>query len=245
MRGWLTGLVLVLSGALALPAGAEIEHEIAVTGSAVAAVEPKYATINVRISSQSKKAAEATRRTAEIHQNVVNAIGELDVLDVRTQDYRVAPQWKRDERNQPEKFLGYVANHTVLVSLSEIEIVGQVVDAAIQAGAVDVGSIQFHAEITDSLRQATLDAAVGQARSRAETIAAAAGGSLGELIEVSTADAARAMRMEIPRGYTMADCCAGSPTRITPGAKRIEFTVLARWRFVEAGESTGGERQSD
>ena len=215
-------------------AGEVTENEIAVTASAVAYVKSDYATFNINISSMSKKAAEATKQTADLHQRVVSVLRDMGVLDVHTQQYRITQRWKRNERGENKKFLGYLATHVVAVRLVDIEAAVVVVGAVIQTGVKDVGSIQFHSDATDSLHQVTLDAAARQARESAESIAAVAGGVLGDLIEFSTQDAVRATRRGNPAGPQHPRIVAG--TRNMPGATLIRSVVLARWTFVKEGD---------
>ena len=205
-------------------------HEIAVTGAAIAQVKPQYATIQITISSMSRKASEATEKTAKKHKRIVQALQDVEMLDIQTQTFRVEPKFNRDDRKKNAEFLGYRAEHNLLVSMRDIRLVGEVVDAAMKAGANNVGSVRFHAEVTDSLQEAVLAVAVSQARGRAEAIAAAAGGHLGELIELSTRDAAKAMRRDIP---SSAMSYLRTGTVIMPGATNVHVVVLARWKFVQ------------
>jgi uncharacterized protein YggE len=213
-----------------------IQNEVAVTGSAAAYIKSFYVTVHINISSLSKKAVESTRRTAELHGSILNALNNIDVLDIHTQEYRVAPRWERDDKGNPKKFLGYQASHSVIVSLSDTENIGQVVDTAIQAGAKNINSINFHYEVPESLQQILLAESVDQARERAETIATAAGGRLGDLIEISTQDAARAMRREIPSDVQVSYCRVVGGTRIYPRGRNVRMTVLGRWKFIEEGK---------
>jgi uncharacterized protein YggE len=210
-----------------------IQNEVAVTGSAATFVKSFYVTVHINISSLSKKAAESTRRTAELHGSILSALNSIDVLDIHTQEYRVAPRWEQDDKGRNKKFLGYQASHSVIVSLSDTENIGQVVDTAIQAGAKNINSINFHYEVPESLQQILLAESVDQARERAETIAAAAGGRLGDLIEISTQDAARAMRREIPSEVQVSYCRVVGGTRINPQGRNVRMVVLGRWKFIE------------
>ena len=65
------------------------------------------------------------------------------------------------------------------------DLIGRAIDAAVQAGADEVQSITFSSSRYEALRQQALAVAVGNARRDAEIMARAAGGRLGQLIEVS------------------------------------------------------------
>ena len=73
----------------------------------------------------------------------------------------------------------------VLVEVRNIDSIGKVIDAALDAGATNVGSVGLYASNTDAARRDALKEAVAKARADAEAVAAAAGGSVGALLELS------------------------------------------------------------
>ena len=93
----------------------------------------------------------------------------MSVTDVQTDKYHVRPVWNRNDNGERKDFLGYEADHRLIVRVEDLAVVGDVVDAAIGAGAKDIGSVKFHANATDSLEQMALEAAVRQAHTKAAT----------------------------------------------------------------------------
>ena len=63
---------------------------------------------------------------------------------------------------------------------------GRVIDAALAKGANEISSLQFFSSKADSARSVALAAAVADAKAQAEVMARAAGGSLGQLLELNT-----------------------------------------------------------
>jgi uncharacterized protein YggE len=77
-------------------------------------------------------------------------------------------------------------DNTVFVTLRDLESLGDVLDAVIEAGANSINGIQFDvADRTEALSEAR-KAAVADARAQAEELAAAAGLELGAIQNIST-----------------------------------------------------------
>ena len=229
------GRSMVLAGFLMImPATGIAGSEIAVTGSAKAKVPPDYATMDVNMQHLADRAVEATDRVASIHKNVMDSLQKLGFgeSDVVTTNYRVAPHWERIRDKKP-KFLGYLANHQLTVQIADMKMIGKVVDAVIEAGATSVSDVKFVTEYAESLQNDVLAAAVRQAHRRAKTIALSAGGSLGEMIEISTKGAANVLRREIGQEmYAEEITTAFDKTRVIPRRITVSITVVGRWHFV-------------
>ncbi len=139
-------------------------------------------------------------------------------------------------KNQPPRVSGFSARNTIRAEVRRLDDLGKVIDAAINAGATDVSSIQYLASSTDEARRNALSTAVQQARSDAEVMARAAGGRLGRLISVSSSGVSQPIAI---RGATLesvtvtaAGGYAGPPTPINPGELNVVAFVFTRWEFV-------------
>jgi hypothetical protein len=92
--------------------------------------------------------------------------------------------------------------------------------------------VQFWATDADSARRAALSAAVTQAREDADAMARAAGGTLGQLLELSST-----ATMPTPRPLPMARAmvagvASSPPTDIEPGILTTNADVSGRWQFT-------------
>ena len=132
--------------------------------------------------------------------------------------------------NPTPRVTSYTVSNTVRVDVRRIEDVGKLIDASLAKGANEISSLQFMSSKADSARRAALAVAVANARADAEAVARAAGGSVGQMIEISTTaipprpimmDA----RMEMSAKVAM-------PTPIEPGEQTVNATVTVRWSFV-------------
>ena len=133
---------------------------------------------------------------------------------------------------------GFTARNNIRAEVRRLDDVGKVIDAAINAGATDVASIQFLASSTDQARRTALSDAVKQARNDADVMARAAGGTLGRLISVSSTGVtqpiairgATAERAMLTAGGVLASDAITTP--IAPGELNVTAFVFTRWEFV-------------
>jgi uncharacterized protein len=156
--------------------------------------------------------------------------------DITTSGYMVYPARREPQYGPPLNIrdTGYVANNSVRVTLrrpDQLGLIGRVIDTALAAGATYIAGVRYEARrTTDAEREALADA-VADARSRAEAIARAAGGSLGDLIDVSTSP--RGAGVEYAAAARSASIrMGGDPTMITSGEIEVRQYVTTRWRFV-------------
>ena len=80
-----------------------------------------------------------------------------------------------DYDDDVEKVQAYSASMTLAVKVADMEIVGKVIDEAFAAGANTLNGISFSASDTAAAEKESLQAAVADARAKAEILAEAAG----------------------------------------------------------------------
>jgi uncharacterized protein YggE len=128
----------------------------------------------------------------------------------------------------------YIASNTVLVRLSQLSLVSRVIDTVLAEGATSVSGLQFWASGADQARLDALANATRRARSQAEAMAKAAGGSVGRLLELATDPPAN--RDPRPFGF-LSDVVvtSASPTPVQAPTVNVSVTVYTRWEFVPDG----------
>jgi uncharacterized protein YggE len=204
--------------------------QVVTTGSGEVQLAPDRATVMVGVQSRATTVAQATNDNARRQRAIIDTLRAMGFGSdqISTVNYNVSPEMQYPP-NQSPKVTGYVVMNTVRVSLRRIEDVGRTIDAALAKGANEVSGIQFTSSRADSARRAAIAEAVANARADAETMAKAAGGSLGALIEVASGvEPIRPFEVSMAR----AKMVAAAPTPIEPGQLTVTATVTARWAFV-------------
>ena len=207
--------------------------QIVVSATGEVRVTPDRATINIGVESRAATAAAAAAQNSQKQRAVIEAIKARGVPaeQISTSNFSVIPETRYDREGQAApRVLSYRVVNSVMVELKRVDQVGPVLDAALAAGANQINSMAFGVQNADSARRAALAAAVTKARLDAETIARAAGGTLGTLLEVTAMDfgTPRPMYMR----SEMAAQAADKSVPVEPGQELITAGVNARWQFL-------------
>ena len=207
--------------------------QIVVTGTGEARIAPDRATIMFGVQSRAATAAAAGSENARRLRAVIDTLRSmgLGADQLSTVNYSVSPEMQYSPSgNQPPRVTGYVVTNSVRADLHRIDDVGRVIDGALAKGANEVTSLQLMTSKGDSTRRAALAAAVADARAQAEVLARAAGGTLGALIELSSAQ--EPIRPILQPLMRASSAMASTRTPIEAGEQTITATVTARWTFV-------------
>jgi uncharacterized protein YggE len=199
-------------------------------------VTPDRARVSVGVQTQAATAAEASSRNARLQRAVIDTIRALGIAadQITTSGYNVYPEQVYDPPTRRSRITGYNVQNTVVVELRRVDQVGPVLDAVLTKGANLASSLQFYSSQVDVAQRRALQNAVERARADAEAIAAAAGGRLGELLELSSGFTMRPQPVFAPAAEVRMSARgdAAPPTPISEGSQTVSATVSGRWRFV-------------
>lgn len=223
--------------ALAQQPPMQMEHrppvrQIVTSAVGEAQVTPDRGTIEISVQTRAETAAQAASENARKQEAVLDTLRDLGLADrqLSTVNYNVHPEMRYDEEDQRSYVVGYVVTNTVRAEVTDLGKVGPAIDASIARGANMITSLTFTSSRHDEVRRTALADAVAAARTDAEVLARAGGGSLGALLELTTAEIppvrpyTRMMRLEA------ADMAASTP--IEPGEHTVTTSVSGRWEFV-------------
>jgi uncharacterized protein len=206
---------------------------ISASGVGEARVTPDRAVIMIGVQSRGTTAAAAATANATRQRAIIDTLVALGIPRERiaTMHFNVYPEMRHDAATQRERILGYNVSNTVRVELQRLDKVSTAIDAALAKGANQINSLNFYAQNTEEPRRQALAQAVQGARSDAEAMARAAGGTLGDLQELTTGQLSQPIplqRQMAARGAVAMDMA----TPIEPGEEVVRVTVTARWKFV-------------
>ena len=149
------------------------QKTISLTGAGTASATADEATIRMGVEVTMDSAAEAISDNAESMAEVIDALllQGISEDDIQTTSYSVYPQydWTEDGR----VLLGYTVTNMVQVTVKDLDIVGDVIDAAGSAGANRMDGISFG--LSDAkmqeLKNTAYILALGDATDKADLIA--------------------------------------------------------------------------
>lgn len=188
---------------------------ITVVGTGSASIVPDRTSFTFGTVSQAGTAAGALRASAEAVSRIVEALRGAGVAkaDIQTSEVSVSPRMNESG----DAVVGYTASDSVSVTVREIGAAGDVVDAAVGAGANQVYGPELVASGQDSAYRNALAAAVAKARDKAELLASTAGATLGRITAIAEGDPA-------PQPV-FASAAKDSAVQIEPGTQTVDATV--------------------
>ncbi len=119
---------------------------------------------------------------------------------------------------------GYVGRHTITIRFDDVTRAGEVVAAAVAAGANNVSGIQFDRRDRQALWQQALREAVQAARARADALAAGAGRTVDRIVRIAEEQAANLERTSNVMVQTQSALSAGAP--VATGELEVRARVL-------------------
>ena len=187
---FLAGLLLVAS-AIAGVAQPRFGHSatttparttITVTGNGSVTTVPDRATFGFTIETRAKTATAALAQNSDDATAVIAALKAAGVTaaNIQTSQVSLMPQSSQDGTT----IVGYVASNSV-TARTALERAGKVVDAAVGAGANGVSGPSLDVSDQDTLYRDALHKAVDDAKLKAQSLADAAGISLGAVQSIA------------------------------------------------------------
>ena len=158
---------------------------VMVAGDSIVQAQPDTAIVTVSVVTQNRRAIDAQQENATKTDAVIRALKASAGAnaEIKTSGYSLEPQRVYKE-NQPPTIAGYEARNSVTVTLSDLNKLGTVIDAAAQAGSNDVSGIAFTLRQDRQARDRALSEATQEAMSKARVIAQALGGRVVRVVEV-------------------------------------------------------------
>jgi uncharacterized protein YggE len=199
---------------------------ITVEGVGRVTVSPDLATITAGVQADGSTAAAAQSRASAAMAKIIAAEKALGVVDkdLATQWDALQPQYQYNQSGStPPKVIGYQASQTLSIKVRNLDKAGGVIDAAVNAGANQIGGLSFSiADATSASAQART-AAVADARARAQALASAASVTLGSAVAIS--DVSSPAPAPIPYADTSKAAGVSAQTPIQPGTTDVEVVV--------------------
>ena len=155
----------------------ELPRTITVTGVGRVSIRPDIADLRLGVTITEATVDAARAASAKSLDGVLAKMKALGVAerDLRTSIVSVQPQYDYSRDAAPPRLVGYTFTNLVAATLREIEKVGDAIDGALGAGATNIDQINFRVADQSGAEAAAREAAVADARARAETLAGAAG----------------------------------------------------------------------
>lgn len=228
MHRMIAAPLLLATMAVASPSAAGQEPvstvpSIVTNGEAVVRRAPDEAYVTAAVETRGRAPRDVQQQNAAAMAAVLQRLTTAGVPKdaVRTLGYTV--QQEVDFVNGRRVLKDFVARNAIEIRMTPVERSGEILDAAIQAGATAVDRVRFDVKDRAALEREALRLAVIDARARADAAAAGAGRTVDRVLRI---DDTRQPDYRAPMLMSGARAAAGdAATPIEPGVIEIRATV--------------------
>ncbi len=181
-------LAVAVVGCSSSAADQEAEPTLVAVGNGDAQRPPDQATVSLGVSFVDTNLSLAISKSNSAIERIHKALVEkqLNPDDIRTTGYNVWPEDVYDpETGQPTGVRRYHVDSSVEVTVRQLDSLGDLITAALDAGANNIYGVNFIVSDPVSLIDEARAEAIADARGRAEAMAEGFGVKLGKIVSIS------------------------------------------------------------
>jgi uncharacterized protein YggE len=164
---------------------------IQVTGQGMVSATPDQAILLLAVQTQATSATKASSDNAAAMSSVMDALVSAGISKsaIQTVSYSLTPVYENKQDQTAPRVLGYLARNAIQVTITDLSLVGKVLDAAISAGVNEVQGVMFTLSPSafSAIERQASQLAIKDADANAKAIASSLGVTLLGPISVSPA----------------------------------------------------------
>ncbi len=213
---------------------------VLVQGSGAVYVKPDIIKFYTGVEAKAPTVTDAQKQASAKSQTLVDAVKDQGVKeeDIQTSSYDILPNYVYVQ-NQPPRLDGYTVRNQFVLTVRDITKAGAIIDAAGTGGASQVGGITFTLDNNqDAVKQAR-QAAMADAKNKADQLAAGGGFTLGGIISVTELGGTNPPKVQMAGSQPGAAGIASAP--LAPAPETIieggQFKVLVNVQVAFAIKS--------
>ncbi len=223
----------------------EPPRTLTVNGDGAASAAPDIVDIQLGVETIDEDPKAAIDDNTSTMQGVMEALTDLEVSedDIQTRSFNMWVEQIYDEDGPTGEFLYHVVNQ-ISVRVRDIDNTGDVLGAALAAGANTVRGISFGVEDTQSLEEAARDAAVDNAVAKAEQLAERLGVAVGSPRHIAEITGGFPESVRVERAVMLES--AGGSVPVSPGDFTVRVSVTITFDIelpYEDGKMDGGDSE--
>jgi uncharacterized protein YggE len=198
---------------------------ITVTGSGSANATPDIAQVQLGVEISDSDAGAAIQQSNERMTAVMDALKEQGIAekDIQTVQFNMSVEEQRDKDGQLTGEVRYHIINRVRVKVRDLSQTGNVIQAALDAGANTVDNIGFSIEDSAGLEQMARDDAIANATAVAEQLATGFGAQLGPIRQVQELGVSR----PVPEAARSLQFDAAAPVPVSGGELSVSVQIQA------------------
>jgi len=207
------------------------ETTLSISATADVKVEPDIAFISGGVVSEARTAEEALQMNANDMAGVFEALEEagVDRINIQTSNFSLNPRYEYPN-NQPRKLIGYTASNQVTAKITDLDEVGNIIDAMVSMGGNTFSGVRFAVEDTSDLMDEARKMAMQDAIDRADLYAEVSGYDVARIVTISESGSYSPQPQ--PQMAMMRMEAADAATQIAGGELSYSATVNVVFEFA-------------
>jgi len=199
------------------------QGKIYVSGTGHAAQAPDQASVSAGVVSEGTTAGEAMRKNAARMTSTFAALKKagIDDRDIQTSQMSLQPRYDYQNRQKP-RITGYEVRNTVSAKSDDLENVGPMLDALVDAGVNNINGVNFSIKDAKSAKAKAREDAIANAKAKADAMAKSAGVRLGKILEIRESSGGHRPPQPMMMARGMAEDVS---TPIAAGEQTLSVTV--------------------
>ncbi len=216
----------------------ETENTITVSDTGEVYAKPDLALTTFSTITEEKTVAEALSKNTEKMNAVIDFVKDQGVedKDLKTTSFNIYPryEWYEKEDCVPpcpsgkRVLVGYEVRQSLEVKIRDLEKIGAIIEGATEAGANQVGDLQFTIDKEDELKKQAREQAIEKAKTKAKELASQLGVNLVRISNFSESSV-------VPRYYGLEKVAVPGAGEEAPqieiGENKIEVTVTITYEI--------------
>jgi uncharacterized protein len=209
----------------------QVPRTVSVSGRGRVDGQPDMAVISLGVRTEDENAADALSQNNTQMQSLISALrnGGVAQADIRTLTIQLYPRYQPPPASDPGGPVvvnGFIATNMVEVTVRDLDNLGVLLDDAVQAGGNQVEGIRFDISDQSALLDEAREAAMQDARHKAEQLANLSGARLGVVMTIIEASST-----PVPFLRELSAQAADSSVPVSPGMQTIDVTIQVTWEL--------------
>ena len=219
-------------------------RQITVSGEGKVAIRPDLAVFFAGVLTDAKKIRDAQQQNNEHSQKMIIFLGGKGVeeKDIKTIGYSIYPQYQYYEvppcyasscpPRRPPEILSYQVRHTIEVKVRDLDKLDELLDGVVEAGANEVGSVNFTVENEEEVRVEARKKAIEDAKKKAKMLSKDLGVRIRRVVNFSeSGNIVPFFQKGLEYGIGGDGLGGGTTPSVQPGEQEIRSNVVITYEF--------------
>lgn len=211
------------------------QNRVTVVGKGELSVKPDIAYLSIGVETYAdtaKAAQQSNAQKMEKVQALLKNTWKMNEKDIKTERFYVQPNYTYSEK-EGQKVKNYSASHSLEVTMRDLSKIGDLLDAASNAGANQIGGARFSVENRDIHEAQVIEKAMASADIKAQAVAKGAKRQLGMVVNAVQAEANKGV---MPWAATeekanMSVQLSDSSTSVNPGEIKLVTEMYVQYEL--------------